>query len=162
MSLKLRHSPASPFVRKVRVFAHEVGLSDRIELMPTDVWALDSDIHHDNPLGKVPALVTGEGTFIGSALCCEYLDTLHHGRRLIPATAPERWAALYLHALADGIMESAVAHVVERLRRPKEMVFQGNLDRQETKMRHALDRIETRATALKDRVDIGTDRKSVV
>ena len=31
MALKLRYSPASPFVRKVVVFAHETGLADRID-----------------------------------------------------------------------------------------------------------------------------------
>ena len=58
MSLKLWYSPASPFVRKVLVFAHETGLADSIALVPGDVWAPDTEITKDNPLGKVPALVT--------------------------------------------------------------------------------------------------------
>src|SRR5258708_2579151 len=133
MALKLRYSPASPFVRKVLVFAHEAGLADGIELIATDVWAADSDIKRDNPLGKVPALVTDAGTFIGSTLCCEYLHTLHRGRPLIPTAPAERWPVLRLHALGGGIMEAAGARVVEAVRRPKELVFQGNLDRQEAK-----------------------------
>jgi glutathione S-transferase len=88
MTPGLRYSPASPFVRKVVVFAHETGLADRIELVPTDVWAPDSNIFRDNPLGKVPALVSDDGTFIGSALCCDDLETLHGGSRLIPAVPP--------------------------------------------------------------------------
>jgi len=154
--LKLRHSPASPFVRKVLVFAHETGLAERIERVATDVWAPDSDIQRDNPLGKVPALITNDGTFIGSLLCCEYLDTVHGGRRLIPTAPAERWPVLQLHALADGIMEAAVARVVEAVRRPKEFIYQGNLDRQEAKLRHALDAIEAPAGALGERVDIAT------
>jgi glutathione S-transferase len=156
MALKLRYSPASPFVRKVLVFAHEAGLADGIELIATDVWAADSDIKRDNPLGKVPALVTDAGTFIGSTLCCEYLDTLHRGRPLIPTAPAERWPVLRLHALGDGIMEAAVARVVEAVRRPKELVFQGNLDRQEAKIRRALDAVETHAAALGKRVDLAT------
>jgi hypothetical protein len=35
---------------------------------------------------------------------------------------------LQRHALADGIMEAAVARVVEELRRPKTMIFQDNID----------------------------------
>src|ERR1700730_12676674 len=96
MTLGLRYSPASPFVRKVLVFAHETGLADRIELVPTDVWAADSNLFRDNPLGQVPALVSDDGTFIGSALCWDYLDTLHCGSRLIPAVPRERWPVLQL------------------------------------------------------------------
>ena len=156
MTLKLRYSPASPFVRKVLVFAHETGLAARIELLPTDVWAPDSSIFRDNPLGKVPALESDDGTFIGSTLCCDYLDTLHGSRRLIPVEPGDRWPVLQLHALADGIMEAAVARVVEELRRPKALVFQGNLDRQAEKIGHALDAIERKAATLGERVTLAT------
>jgi len=130
MSLKLWYSPASPFVRKVLVFAHEAGLAEGLTLAHGDVWSPQTEITRDNPLGKVPALVTPDGVFAGSYLCCEYLDTLHAGTRLIPPAAPERWTVLQLHALADGIIEAAVATVIEQLRRPKELVYQGALDRQ--------------------------------
>jgi glutathione S-transferase len=145
MSLKLWYSPASPFVRKVMVFAHETGLADSIALVPGDVWAADSAITKDNPLGKVPALVTPDGVFAGSYLCCEYLDSLHAGARLIPADPRERWPALQLHAFADGIIEAAVASVVEQLRRPKEFVYQGMVDRQSAKINRTLDKIASMA-----------------
>src|ERR1039457_6625772 len=145
MSMKLWYSPASPFVRKVMVFAHETGLADSIEFAPGDVWAADSEITKDNPLGKVPALVTPDGVFAGSYLCCEYLDSLHAGARLIPADSRERWPALQLHAFADGIIEAAVASIVEQLRRPKEFVYQGTVDRQSAKISRTLDRIASMA-----------------
>jgi glutathione S-transferase len=63
---------------------------------------------------------------------------------------------LRLHALADGIMEAAVARVVEELRRPKALVFQGNLDRQAEKIRRALDAIEPKAATLGERVTLAT------
>jgi len=154
MSLKLWYSPASPFVRKVMVFAHEAGLADSLALATGDVWTPDSEITQENPLGKVPALVTPDGVFPGSFLCCEYLDSLHAGPRLIPADARERWRVLQLHAFADGIIEAAVASVVEQLRRPKEFVFQGTLDRQRDKITRTLDRIA--ATDLARTADIGT------
>lgn len=141
MSLKLWYSPASPFVRKVLVFAHEAGLADSITLAPGDVWSPQTEITRDNPLGKVPALVTPDGVFAGSYLCCEYLDTLHAGTRLIPPAARERWPVLQLHAFADGIIEAAVATVIEQLRRPKEFVYQGTLDRQSAKITRTLDKI---------------------
>jgi glutathione S-transferase len=49
-----------------------------------------------------------------------------------------------------------VARVVEELRRPKTMVFQGNIDRQAQKIRHALDAIERIAAALGERVTLAT------
>jgi len=147
MSLKLWYSPASPFVRKVMVFAHEAGLVDSIALVPGNVWEADSAIVKQNPLGKVPALATPDGVFAGSYLCCEYLDSLHAGPRLIPQNAPQRWPALQLHAFADGIIEAAVAHVVESVRRPKEFVYQGTLDRQTEKIRRTLDRIASMPVA---------------
>jgi glutathione S-transferase len=141
MSLKLWYSTASPFVRKVMVFAHETGLADSLVLVTGDVWSANSPIIGDNPLGKVPALATPDGVFPGSYLCCEYLDTLHPGPRLIPAAPPERWPALQLHAFADGVIEATVASVVEQVRRPKEFQFQGNLDRQLGKITGTLDKI---------------------
>jgi len=141
MSMKLWYSPASPFVRKVMVFAHEVGLADSLVLVPGDVWAADPDINKENPLGKVPALISADGVFAGSYLCCEYLDSLHPGPRLIPSEARQRWPVLQLHAFADGIIEATVASVVEQLRRPKEFVYQGTLDRQRAKIERTLDKI---------------------
>lgn len=156
MPLKLRYSPASPFVRKVLVFAHEAGLAERIELVPTEVWAPDTDIFRDNPLGKVPVLVSEEGTFFGSALCCEYLDSLQGGRRLIPSAPAERWPVLRRHALADGILDAAVAHVVEELRRPPAFVHRAFLDRQRDKIHRALDTLESQVAAIGDGADLAT------
>jgi glutathione S-transferase len=147
MSLKLWYSPASPFVRKVLVFAHETGVVDSIELVPGNVWEPDTAITRDNPLGKVPALATPDGVFAGSYLCCEYLDTLHAGPRLIPHDGPERWPVLQLNAFADGIIEATVASVTEQLRRPKEYVHRGTLDRQDAKITRTLDRIATMTLA---------------
>jgi glutathione S-transferase len=143
MSMKLWYSPASPFVRKVMVFAHETGLADSLERVTGDIWAPDAAILKDNPLGKVPALITPDGVFPGSYLCCEYLDSKHGGTRLIPADPGERWRVLQLHAFADGVIEAAVARVVEQVRRPKEFVYQGTLDRQQGKITGTLDKIET-------------------
>ena len=153
--MKLRYSNASPFVRKVLVFAHEAGLAQHIKLVPTDVWAADTDIARDNPLGKVPTLVTADGTFIGSTLCCEYLDSLHPGPPLLPHETKARWRVLQRHALADGIIEAAVAHVVETLRRPAALIYPGTLERQEEKIQRALDAIEGEVAAF-DGIDLSS------
>lgn len=155
--MQLWYSPASPFVRKVMVFAHEIGVADQVELIPTDVWSeAAAHLHRANPLGKIPTLQTADGTFIGSALCCEYLDTLHSGRRLIPSEPRSRWPVLQLHAIGDGILEAAVARVVEVVRKPKEFRYQPNVDRQTGKITRALDWIEAQVGRIGATPDLGT------
>ena len=84
--MKLRYSPTSPFVRKVMVTAHETGLADRLDLVTTNPWDLDTDLNKDNPVNKVPALVTDGGEMLyDSTVICEYLDSLHDGQKLFPA-----------------------------------------------------------------------------
>lgn len=153
--MKLRYSPTSPFVRKVLVFADEVGVVDRIDRVTTDVWSASTDIFKDNPLGKVPALVTNDGVFVGSFACCDYLDRQNGARRLIPDTGTARWRAMQVHGLADGAMEAAVAYVIEALRRPRDYVYQGNLDRQLDKVARAVDALEARAGDLAE-LDLGS------
>ena len=57
--MKLHWSPRSPYVRKVMVAAHELGLADQIETVRTVVAmaAVSPAIQADNPLGKIPTLL---------------------------------------------------------------------------------------------------------
>jgi glutathione S-transferase len=50
--MRLRYSTTSPYVRKVTSTAHELGLLDKLELVPTNAWDPASDLPEDNPLGK--------------------------------------------------------------------------------------------------------------
>jgi glutathione S-transferase len=142
--MKLRYARPSPFVRKVLVLADEAGLLDRIDLVSTDVWSADTDIGKDNPLGKVPALVTHDGTFVGSFACCDYLDRRNGAPRMIPEEPKQRWRVMQMHGLADGGMEAAVDYVIEAIRRPEQYVYAGYLDRQLGKIRGALEALEAR------------------
>jgi glutathione S-transferase len=109
--MKLYWSPRSPFVRKVMVCAHELGLSDRIE----KVYALvamtrtNPEVMQVNPIGRIPALVTGEGIVLyDSRVICEYLDTVYGASRLFPRETPRRWDVLRRLALGDGMLETLV------------------------------------------------------
>ena len=62
--MKLRYSQTSPYVRKVMVAAIEVGLEGQIEVVPTDPWDPETDLPDDNPLGKVPTLITENGMML--------------------------------------------------------------------------------------------------
>jgi glutathione S-transferase len=157
--MKLHSNPASPFVRKVLVLAHELGLSERLELVPERVSPVSPNetVYGDNPLGKIPALVTDDGTALyDSRVVCEFLDTLHVGAPMFPAAGEARWTALRRQALADGLMDAAVAVRYENLVRPEEGRWQGWVDGQMTKVRRAADAMEREADALDATLDIGT------
>jgi glutathione S-transferase len=141
--MKLRTSPTSPYARKCAVVAMECGLSDRVEPVPTNAFAADTDLGKDNPLGKVPCLITdgGEALF-DSPVICEYLDSLHDGVKLFPASGGTRWAQLRLQALGDGILDAAVAKRVETVMRPEDKRWPGWIERQDAAIRRALDLLE--------------------
>ncbi len=115
--MQLFYSPLSPFVRKVLVLAHELGLAEGIELIPVNAWQPPEPLVRANPLGKVPTLLLANGeSLFDSPVICEYLDGLHGATPRIPHLGPERLAALRLEALADGIAEAAVLRRMEVIR----------------------------------------------
>ena len=155
--MKLYFNPASPYVRKVRVTAHELGLDGRIELISITLSPVDPHdaLRSSNPIGKIPTLVTDEGAALyDSPVICEYLDSLTGGDRIFPAAGAARWTALRRQALADGIMDAAVLMRYEEAARPKELRWQGWIDGQLLKVRTILDALE--GENLDGTFDIGT------
>jgi len=115
--MKLYYSATSPYVRKVNVFTIEAGLDDKLENITTNPWETDASLLEDNPLSKVPTLILDDGTVLyDSPVICEYLDSLNTGQKLIPVAGMERWMALRLQALGDGILDAAVMRFLERKR----------------------------------------------
>jgi glutathione S-transferase len=106
--MKLHWSPRSPFVRKVMIVAHELELTDRITCVRTVVATTrpHAPLMEENPLSKIPTLVLDDGTVLyDSPVICEYLDSLHAGRKLVPADGKERMTALRRQALGDGFLD---------------------------------------------------------
>src|SRR3546814_18287823 len=102
--MRMRYSPMSPFVRKARVTAHEVGVADRIELVPTDVWDPKTGLDSANPLEKIPTLILDDGKVLfDSPFICEYLDHEFGGGSLFQPPVPARWAAFRLQALSSEV-----------------------------------------------------------
>ena len=115
--MKLHWSPRSPFVRKVMVAAHELGLAERITPVRTAVAMMKPALAllAENPLGKIPTLVTEDGTILyDSLVIVEYLDSLAGGGRLIPPPGPARWQEFRRHALANGLLDMLVLWRNER------------------------------------------------
>jgi len=104
--MKLLYSETSPFVRKCLVTAHELGIAARLELKPAAAHPVNRDrsVVEKNPLGKIPTLVTDEGTVLfDSRVICEYLNALGDGH-LLPAAGQARFVVLTDQALADGLL----------------------------------------------------------
>ena len=108
--MKLTFSPASPFARKVRIAAIELGLIDKIEFTPATVvpgQPNDEYSQHVNPLKKLPALILDNGDVVlDSYVIVEYLDELAGGGKLIPASGPTRWKVKSDHSLLQGMLDS--------------------------------------------------------
>ncbi|HEX5455401.1 MAG TPA: glutathione S-transferase [Stellaceae bacterium] len=142
--MKLRYAAASPFVRKVMVVAHELGLTGRIELVSTSVSPVETNavLAADNPLMKVPALTADDGQVLfDSPVICEYLDTVAGGSRFFPASGPARWTALRQQALGDGILDALVLCRYEATR-PEDKRWTGWTEAQTRKAHQGLAAIE--------------------
>ena len=116
----LKTSPTSPFGRKVRIAAAMLGLSEGIEIVPTDISDPNDRIRTQNPLGKIPALILDDGPVLyDSRVIVEYLDHRVGGGKLIPAPCDARFRVLTAAALADGLTDAAILQVYEtRFREP--------------------------------------------
>ncbi len=115
--MKLYYSSTSPYVRKVNIFAIEAGLDAEIQRISTNPWVEDASLLAENPLSKVPTLIMPDGSALyDSPVICEFLDSLNQGKKLFPATGMERWLALRLQALGDGVLDAAVLRFLEHKR----------------------------------------------
>jgi glutathione S-transferase len=156
--MKLFSNPASPFVRKVVVVAHEKGLFERLAIVPAAPLPIRPvpELSSANPLGKVPTLVLDDGTVLyDSRVIAEYLDSLAPSPQLFPPHGPARWTALRLQAAGDGILDAAVSVRYERAVRPAALQFPEWVQGQLTKVRLTLDSLEREAPILGGQLTIG-------
>lgn len=137
--MQLIGSLTSPYVRKVRIVMAEKKLDYQFVL--EHVWAPDTRIQDYNPLGKVPCLIleAGEAVF-DSRVIVEYVDMLSPVGKLIPATGRERAEVRTWEALADGVLDAAIAIRLEQTweHRPEAQRCQAWVDRHQQKINQAL------------------------
>ncbi|GJD59990.1 glutathione S-transferase family protein [Methylobacterium frigidaeris] len=156
--MKLFYAKASPFVRKVLVVAHELGLFERIELLSAAAHPInrDANIRAQNPLAQVPTLILDDGTMLAdSRVICEYLDHLGQGG-FFPAPGPARWTALTAQSTGDGLLDAALLCVYETRVRQETERSPAWVAGQREKIVDALAQIEAAAPAFGERVDIAT------
>jgi glutathione S-transferase len=156
--LKLFHAAASPFVRKCLVAAIELGIRDRIELIPAAAHPVnrDANVVARNPLGKIPTLITDDGVVLyDSRVICDYLNREGDGS-LLPRNATERLRVLTRQSLADGVMDAAVLTRYETFARPEALRWNDWITGQLAKVHSGLDALEGEVATFGDRMDLGT------
>ena len=154
--LTLRSSPASPFVRKIRIAASLLGLEREITTEIADTMNAGDTVRQQNPLGKIPALVLEDGVVLfDSRVILEYLDHRAGGGKIIPKDAAARFAALRLQALADGIMDASILVVYEGRWRPAERHEPKWVDHQAGKVTRALASLEAAPPAIDAPPNVG-------
>ena len=139
--MQLWHTPTSPFARKARIAALELGLGSQIELVEVDPWC-SAELRRLNPLAKVPILVLANGQVLSeSTVICDYLDSLGPKRRLFPLEGAQRWRALGLQSLADGAATAAEQLYADE-HRPVNERSDLAMDRQRLAIASVLDALE--------------------
>jgi glutathione S-transferase len=130
------------------------GLDSRIEKIPSNPHESPADLVADNPLSKVPCLVTDDGlSLFGSQLICEYLDSIGEALPLFPGHGPARWRALKYQSLGDGILDAAVPCRGEQ-GKPQEAARDAQIARFKAAISRAVDALE--ADPPHKHVDIGS------
>ncbi|WP_425992272.1 glutathione S-transferase family protein [Afipia sp. DC4300-2b1] len=156
--MKLAYSPASPFARKIRIAAMELGLFDRIEFIvpikAIPVTENEEYARNVSPLRKIPALILDSGqVIVDSYVIAEYLDELGGGK-LIPASGPAKWQAKTEHSILQGMLDALLLCRYERMLRPKELLWTGWADDQFKRAWDGLARYEAHPDVLTRPLDI--------
>lgn len=138
--MKLLYAPASPYSSKVRMAAMQIGL--KLEEIKVDTSAEGGILIENNPLGKIPTLITHDGQAIyDSRAIMHYLNRISDGA-LYPKKPEKRTDAEVLEALCDGITDCLLAIMYEKRFHPAEKIHQPWIDRQWAKVTRGLDHLE--------------------
>lgn len=121
----LHWSPRSPFVRKVMICAHELGLAERMEKVRsvTNMLIPNEPLMQVNPWSKIPTLITDDGRVLfDSDVICEYLNSLQTTPQLHPDGNTEKWQSLRWRAFGNEMLYALILWRNER-ERPKDKML---------------------------------------
>ncbi len=139
---KLIFSPASPYVRKVRLAAFAAGLDAKIELVTEDNKEENETIRSKNPLRKIPILKKPDGDCLfDSRVIIDHFN--REGGGLIPQSGKERDIILTRSALAEGLIDASLLVVYSHRYAGGETPSKTWLDLQIGKIDNTLDFLET-------------------
>jgi glutathione S-transferase len=155
--MKLTYSAGSPFARKVRIAAIELGLIDKIELVPTMVAPTQPNDEYSqiNPVKKLPVLMLDNGeVIVDSYVIVEYLDDLAGGGKLIPASGALKWRVKSDHSMLQGMLDSMLLCRYEKMVRPEPLRWQGWADDHWQRAWNGMARFEKQTEMLSRPLDI--------
>lgn len=153
--MRLHYSSTSPFTRKVLVCAMELDMDGDIEKVPTNPWESAAELVDNNPLSRIPVLITDDGLVLyDSPVICEYLDSLNPELELFLRASQARWLALRLQTLADGTGDAAVLRRMET-QGPANEQSAAWIERQVAVIQRALDELNEQAGQWYDQITIG-------
>ncbi len=132
---------ASPFVRRVGVTMHWVGMEFERQVLST---AKDAEaIKPYNPMAKVPILVLDNGEcLIESTAIIETVLEMSPGQRLLPASGAARRHILQSCAIMTNSLDKAVQALYEPIKRPAEKVHEPFLEGLRTQIHAGLIMLE--------------------
>lgn len=151
--MKLLGSSTSPYVRKCRVAAIELGLADEVEHV--NVGPTSDEVTAANPVMKVPALVLNDGeSLFDSRIILRYLNNYVGG----PLYPVGHWDVQRRESQAEGLLDAALLLRAELASRPEDKRWDGWIETQSAKINRVLDAMEREAGALEslDAAVIGT------
>ncbi|NHF74445.1 glutathione S-transferase family protein [Paracoccus xiamenensis] len=145
MTIRLFHSPASPYVRKVMIAAHERGVIDQIELLASAAGPVkrDMNIVRHNSTGKVPCALTKDDTPVfDSRVICQLIDHMGAPGASLYGDTASRIRILTLEALGDAILDACLLCRYEDVMRPAELRWEDWYAGQMAKVDSGLDDLE--------------------
>lgn len=139
---KLSFSPASPYVRKVRMAAFNSGLDSQLELVTANTQDEKDNLRQQNPLGKIPIVTKPDGTYLfDSRVIIDHFNRI--GGNLIPENGDERDIVLTRAALSEGLIDASLLIVYSSRYSNGETPSQIWLDLQIGKIDSTLNFLET-------------------
>lgn len=150
--MKLFYAPPSPYARRCRVMARELGLMDSIE----EVFAMPYDNPEEllttNPLAKIPALTEADGT--------NWYDSAVINRRFLEvAGKKDAWPDLrgmQIEVLVTGITDAAFWIVSENRRTDTDKPSATWITRWTSAIERGVKELESSAAELEGDFDIPT------
>ncbi|WP_404471300.1 glutathione S-transferase N-terminal domain-containing protein [Vreelandella venusta] len=111
--MELFLNATSPYARMARIILLEKGLAGDVTLRWCDPWVDDPALLAVNPAGRIPVLITHNGTALSeSLLIAMYLDAQYPNTPIIPDA--QRGDVLHLAGLAQNLMDAAFTTVIAR------------------------------------------------
>jgi glutathione S-transferase len=150
---RILYSSASPYSAKVRMAAAHAGYE--AEAVKVDAAAAPDILVKNNPLGKIPVLLTDDGMAVyDSAAIMQFLNR-ETKNALFPRNPAKRLEAERMESLADGICDCLLAIRLETAQRPEDKQYRPWIDRQWDKVARALDHLEANPPTLPAKIHGG-------